>query len=45
MHFGIGHGADRGEVVSRLRLEAISDRVTMVVDDEHVLAENGKILV
>lgn len=43
MHFGIGHGADRGEIISRLRLEGISDRVTMVVDDEHVLAKDGVI--
>jgi len=45
MHLGIGHGADRGEVVSCLRYEGIGDNVTMVVDDTHVLAEGGKILV
>ena len=45
MHLGIGHGADRGEVVSCLRYEAICDRVTMVVDDTHVIAENGIIKV
>ncbi|UOA17039.1 hypothetical protein [Sulfitobacter dubius] len=45
MHLGIGHGADRGDVVSKLRYEAIADRVTMVVDDKHVLAKDGVILV
>lgn len=45
MHFGIGHGADRGVVVSKLRLEGICDRVTMVVDDKHVIAKDGIILV
>jgi aminopeptidase len=45
MHFGIGHGADRGDVVSKLRLEGISDRVTMIVDDKHVVAKDGEILV
>lgn len=45
MHFGIGHGADRGEVVSKLRYEGICDRVTMVVDDKHVIAKDGRILV
>ncbi|GIX12057.1 MAG: hypothetical protein KatS3mg118_0016 [Paracoccaceae bacterium] len=43
MHFGIGHGADRGVVVSRLRLEGICDRVTMIVDDQHVIARDGRI--
>ncbi|RMH50443.1 MAG: hypothetical protein D6686_06270 [Alphaproteobacteria bacterium] len=43
MHFGIGHGADRGVVVSRLRLEGICDRVTMIVDDQHVIARDGQI--
>jgi len=45
MHFGIGHGADRGLVTSKLRLEGISDRVTMVVDGEHTVARDGEILV
>ena len=45
MHFGIGHGADRGEVVSKLRYEGICDRVTMIVDDKHVIARDGAILV
>ncbi len=45
MHFGIGHGADRGVVVSKLRLEGICDRVTWVVDDKHVVVEDGEILV
>lgn len=45
MHFGIGHGADRGAVVSKLRLEGISDRVTMVVDGAHTVARDGEILV
>ena len=45
MHFGVGHGADRGLVTSRLRLEGISDRVTMVVDGRHTVARDGDILV
>lgn len=44
MHFGIGHGADRGEINSVLRLEGITDKVTVVVDDT-VVCEKGKILV
>ncbi len=45
MHLGIGHGADRGEVNSTLRLEGIIDQVTVVVDDRVVVAKDGKILV
>lgn len=45
MHLGIGHGADRGEVNSTLRLEGIIDQVTVVVDDEIVVAKDGEILV
>lgn len=45
MHFGIGHGADRGLVNSVLRLEGIVDRVTIVVDGKHTLARDGEILV
>ncbi|TAN26570.1 MAG: hypothetical protein EPN30_04330 [Actinomycetota bacterium] len=45
MHLGIGHGADRGEVNSTLRLEGIIDQVTIVVDGEHVVAKDGDILV
>jgi hypothetical protein len=44
MHYGIGHGADRGQVNSTLRLEGIIDRITIVVDDK-VVCEDGKILV
>lgn len=42
MHFGIGHGADRGQVKSNLRLEGIAARVTIVVDDNKVVCDNGK---
>lgn len=45
MHFGIGHGADRGQINSKLRLEGITARVTIVVDDNKVVCENGKIKV
>lgn len=45
MHFGIGHGADRGQVNSKLRLEGIVARVTIVVDDNKVVCEDGKIKV
>jgi hypothetical protein len=45
MHFGIGHGADRHKVNSKLRLEGITDRVTLVVDDDVVVCENGTIRV
>ena len=41
MHFGIGHGADRGIVKSALRLEGIASRVTIVVDDDKVVCEDG----
>ena len=41
MHFGIGHGADRGQVKSTLRLEGIARRVTFVVDDNKVVCEDG----
>ena len=44
MHFGIGHGADRKQIKSVLRLEGIIEKVTMVVDDT-VICEKGKILV
>ncbi|GMU70783.1 MAG: hypothetical protein HS109_13455 [Burkholderiales bacterium] len=44
-HFGIGHGADRGVANSRLRLEGIVDRVTIVVDGRHTVARDGDILV
>lgn len=44
MHFGIGHGADRGLVNSVLRLEGIVDRITIVVDDKHIVARDGEIL-
>jgi hypothetical protein len=42
MHFGVGHGADRGQVKSKLRLEGIAARVTIVVDDNKVVCEDGK---
>jgi hypothetical protein len=45
MHFGIGHGADRGIIKSKLRLEGIISRVTVVVDDDIVVCENGRIKV
>ena len=41
MHFGIGHGADRGIVKSSLRLEGIASRVTIVVDDDKIVCEDG----
>lgn len=44
MHFGIGHGADRGANNSVLRLEGIVAQVTIVADDT-LVCENGKILV
>ena len=44
MHFGIGHGADRGKINSVLRLEGIIEKVTMIVDDT-VVCDKGKILV
>ena len=45
MHFGIGHGSDRGLLSSVLRLEGIVDRVTIVVDGKHTVAKDGEILV
>jgi hypothetical protein len=42
MHFGIGHGADRGVAKSTLRLEGIAARVTIVVDDDKVICDNGQ---
>ena len=33
MHFGIGHGADRGKINSILRLEGITDYITITIDD------------
>jgi hypothetical protein len=45
MHFGIGHGADRDKMNSKLRLEGIVDRVTVVVDDNKVVCEKGQIRV
>jgi hypothetical protein len=45
MHFGIGHGADRGIVKSKLRLEGICDNINMVIDGKHVIAKEGQILV
>ena len=44
LHFGIGHGADRRQINSVLRLEGIIERVTMVVDDT-VVCEKGKIMI
>jgi len=44
MHFGIGHGSDRGLVNSVLRMEGIIDRVSVAADDT-VICENGEILV
>ena len=44
MHFGIGHGADRGLNNSVLRLEGIIGQVTVVADDT-VVCEDGKICV
>ena len=31
MHFGIGHGADRGKIFSVLRLEGITEKITMLL--------------
>ena len=44
MHYGIGHGADRGKVNSTLRLEGIIDSISIEVDGK-LVADNGKILV
>ena len=41
MHFGVGHGADRGKVNSILRLEGITDKITMTIDDT-VVCEKGQ---
>ena len=41
MHFGIGHGADRGKVNSILRLEGITDYITIRIDDT-VVCEKGQ---
>jgi len=41
MHFGIGHGADRGKVNSILRLEGITDYITITIDDT-VVCEKGQ---
>ena len=40
MHFGVGHGADRGKINSILRLEGITDKITMIIDDT-VVCEKG----
>ncbi len=42
MHFGIGHGADRGKVNSILRLEGITDWITMTIDNT-VVCERGSL--
>jgi hypothetical protein len=44
MHFGIGTGADRAEIFSTLRLEGITDRVTIVADNT-VVCQDGRIMV
>lgn len=44
MHYGIGHGADLGLVNSVLRLEGIIDRITIVVDDDIVVCDDGRIV-
>jgi hypothetical protein len=44
MHFGIGTGADRGQIFSTLRLEGITDRVTFVADNT-TICKDGKIVV
>ena len=45
MHFGIGQGADRGVVNSAFRTEGVIDRPTVVVDDNIVVVDNGRIMV
>jgi hypothetical protein len=45
MHLGIGHGSDRGIIMSSLRLEGIIARVSVVVDEEIVICDKGKIVV
>jgi hypothetical protein len=42
MHFGIGHGADRGKINSILRLEGITDYITITIDDT-VVCEKGQL--
>jgi hypothetical protein len=37
-------GADRGKIVSVLRLEGIIEKITMIIDDT-VVCDSGKILV
>ncbi len=44
MHFGIGTGADRAQVYSTLRLEGITDRVSVQADNTPI-CQDGKILV
>ncbi len=44
MHFGIGTGADRAQVFSTLRLEGITDRVSITADNT-VVSRDGKIMV
>ncbi|HEY4134572.1 MAG TPA: hypothetical protein VGO34_05100 [Alphaproteobacteria bacterium] len=44
MHFGIGTGADRAKVFSTLRLEGITDRISITADNTPV-SKDGKILV
>lgn len=44
MHFGIGHGADRGQNNSKLRLEGIIAQPTVYADDT-LICQGGKILV
>ena len=45
MHFGIGHGADRGIIKSKIRCEGIISRVSIIVDDDIVVCDNGVIKV
>jgi hypothetical protein len=45
MHFGIGHGADLSLNNSVLRMEGIISRVTIIVDDDIVVCQDGQILV
>ena len=40
MHFGMGHGADRGKINSILRLEGITDYITITIDDT-LVCEKG----
>jgi aminopeptidase len=44
MHFGVGHGADRGKVNGVLRVEGITDKITMTIDDT-VVCEREKFLI